>query len=1000
MLSSPVEKPDPEKIRTQFKIRHEDRDYVIMADRRKLLEFLLSSFEIAVDRAGELAHVQNALDGLKSTLERRVSDRTNELVTETARLQMLLNGKNRELETASKAINEQKKGEAALRSTMEERERVISANRDDITRLSQEIESTRARLAEAEDIVRTLGNEKDELEHALRGDAESLNRDLGQTKKDLEEAKKELAAILGQRTALEAQVAEFTLTHEDAQKVLNTRAMEIGQLKSDLASEKNRAEAAEMEVKSILQEKARSEQDLRHTVEDITEKAQQQSRECLRLADELAAENEQKSAAEQKYNELIQDQAKKEAVFAAEKSAIAVHYNTLQQKYDALTESYCAERQKSSSLEADITRITAAQDQVNQELQSVREELRLALAANEDERRLRITAETNAAAMGKSKEEEIQTLKNDVASLRAVIESTQSDLLQVRQERDAAQETHENLKDDLAAALLAGAEAEKLSRSTANEMEQVKEELDTKQRLLYEAEEKFSAMTRAKELAEHDLNSARDLAAVQEQDHLAKIQEITDALDVEKDARLKVEDNLARIIEEKEAADQKLFAIAQERIAERESREQAAFRERELLAKIQGLTETLDAERDARSKAEDDLARITAKKEAADQKLLAIAHERVVERVSGEQAATRERELLTKIQDLTDTLGTERDARSKAEDNLAAMTREKEAAELQLHAVTEDVAKEEAPGNERITTLEADLKIALERQRSLEEQLRAAEREQADKEATVQALTVEIEKATAALFAEKEERHAAEDAYAEAKNVLVALRKKPQIPSSAIEEVQIADHALISKKPDLPVMISGGSHALARKEIDRPVPVQADPTTPDTSDEMENPHLRIKSVEDLFEEPREIRLDELPDAIPTKKALADEDDISGAPETDSSDIETVVRGEGGDLSDDPEDDGDDVCVGEIEQTEDGAEGTHVNDAGPPTFSRQQWFDLVRWAHNAGSLSHEDRIRIVKLGRLIQKGRLLTHRQESQLAELVTLAHAKGYRPPE
>ena len=251
-----------------------------------------------------------------------------------------------------------------------------------------------------------------------------------------------------------------------------------------------------------------------------------------------------------------------------------------------------------------------------------------------------------------------------------------------------------------------------------------------------------------------------------------------------------------------------------------------------------------------------------------------------------------------------------------------------------MHAVTEDVAKEEAPGNERITTLEADLKIALERQRSLEEQLRAAEREQADKEATVQALTVEIEKATAALFAEKEERHAAEDAYAEAKNVLVALRKKPQIPSSAIEEVQIADHALISKKPDLPVMISGGSHALARKEIDRPVPVQADPTTPDTSDEMENPHLRIKSVEDLFEEPREIRLDELPDAIPTKKALADEDDISGAPETDSSDIETVVRGEGGDLSDDPEDDGDDVCVGEIEQTEDGAEGTHVNDAGP------------------------------------------------------------------
>ncbi len=63
----------------------------------------------------------------------------------------------------------------------------------------------------------------------------------------------------------------------------------------------------------------------------------------------------------------------------------------------------------------------------------------------------------------------------------------------------------------------------------------------------------------------------------------------------------------------------------------------------------------------------------------------------------------------------------------------------------------------------------------------------------------------------------------------------------------------------------------------------------------------------------------------------------------------------------------------------------------------PTFSRQQWFNLIKWAHNAEALSHEDRIRFVKLGRLIQKGRQLTGRQEAQLAELVTLAHAMGYR---
>ena len=66
-------------------------------------------------------------------------------------------------------------------------------------------------------------------------------------------------------------------------------------------------------------------------------------------------------------------------------------------------------------------------------------------------------------------------------------------------------------------------------------------------------------------------------------------------------------------------------------------------------------------------------------------------------------------------------------------------------------------------------------------------------------------------------------------------------------------------------------------------------------------------------------------------------------------------------------------------------------------AGLPSFDRQQWLDLVKWAHNTNALSHEDRIRIVKLGRLIQKGRRLTRRQEAQLAEPVALARARGYQ---
>ena len=89
------------------------------------------------------------------------------------------------------------------------------------------------------------------------------------------------------------------------------------------------------------------------------------------------------------------------------------------------------------------------------------------------------------------------------------------------------------------------------------------------------------------------------------------------------------------------------------------------------------------------------------------------------------------------------------------------------------------------------------------------------------------ALNQEVEQAAAALAAEKEKRHAAEEAYADAKDALVALRKKPQIPSSAIEEVPIEKHAVVTKGPDLPVTILHGPQALTRKEIDYLAPVLA-----------------------------------------------------------------------------------------------------------------------------------------------------------------------------
>src|SRR5208283_1300031 len=132
----------------------------------------------------------------------------------------------------------------------------------------------------------------------------------------------------------------------------------------------------------------------------------------------------------------LQEAAKKEAAFAAEKGSLVEHHEAFQQKYDALTESFGAERQKCSSLEAEIARITGAKEQADQRLQAVQEELRTACAAGDEEHRLRIAAETNAEEMAATKDAEVLAMKNDLTTLRDELERARSDLVQARQELD------------------------------------------------------------------------------------------------------------------------------------------------------------------------------------------------------------------------------------------------------------------------------------------------------------------------------------------------------------------------------------------------------------------------------------------------------------------------------------------------------------------------------------------------------------------------------------
>ena len=981
MLTSPVEKPDPTKVKTQFKIRHEDRDYVIAADRRKLLEFLLSTFEMAVGRASEQRHTQRALDNLRATLERQVTEKTAELTTEAARLQTLINGQARDLDNAKAAHGGLIKEMETLRSRLKDHDTVISSTKDDLSRLTQELENTRARLAEAEDTVNTLTKEKDELEQALRGDADAINRDLEKTRTDLLETKKALAEIVSQREVLESQFAGLKNEHEESERALGARIIEIEQLKSSLTGEKNRADSAELEVKSILSEKARSEQDLRQMVEDITEKAKQQSQECLRLSDELAAEKEHRATAEQQSRELVQEAAKKDAAFVAQSGTLRERHDTLQQKYDMLTESLGAERQKSATFEADIARITAAHEKVTGDMQALKEKLDVAVNSLEEEKRLRATAETNVQEITRKKEEELQVFNTTIGSLRQDLENTRTTLLAVEQERDASEGKKKSLDEKLTSIELLKAESDKLARSIEHELEQTREELETERRMHRAVDEKLAASASEKENLLKNISSAGEQAAQKEQTLLAKIQELSDSLAAEQEAHRVSIEKLARTVLEKETAEKSISA-------------------------------------------------------------------------AGEQAAQKEQALHAKILELSDSLVTEQEARRISDEKLTAAAHMIEQAEEHLKVISDSNAAERG-------RYEEELRTALARQRSLEEQLREAEQEQVKKETESQLLSTDLEQAGADLAAEKERRHAAEEECGEVKDALATLRKRTQVPAATIEEIPVEHHVMISKGPELPRVIAQEPLALFKKtdvQEQAQQPTQTPGEMVKVPEGTDTPQIRIQSIEDLFEEAKELDVQDLPDANPRISGKLSDDDnnvLFGHVESDKEmakenqpepsvppvpghgkdeDLfEFSVNNQPGNYADFSVGD----ATGESETTDDAVlrtdnesgqglfeigensepetsgeffdqESTSTDsqsyqlpsNIGGPAFGRQQWFDLMKWAHNTDTLSRAERIKIVKLGRMLQQGRRISGRQEAQLEEIVMLARARGYQPKE
>lgn len=526
LLATPVERQTPDQIKTQFKIQHDDQLFVVTADRRKLLEFLLSSFEIAVSRSGEIIRISNENDALSSSLaasDARVRDQ------DTA------------LDTHARTIDQNEQSIRSLKEDLADRHRRIQDHTDEISRLEQELESRDTRIASTEDQARRLSSELQDLTTRyaaetgdLKQQVTSLTGCLTSTHAELDAVRESLAGERKQKAETEARLLESESLRSKAEESLQALALECEQLKSALSTEKTRAESAEQEVKTLVQAKNEAEQDLISTINEFKTVVQNQDAELLQHKEVLTARDARIAVLENRAAELESEKTIAHAELQTCTESAAATISGLNTRIDELNATLTSKEQEIESRNTALAYLEEEKNRVTQDLQSLSEKLSLVQAhlmetenryqaeigqinADLRERNTRIDElSTDLRAV----QDECETYRHSLEKIRYELEEATTARTNLEASLDEAQVTIRSQDSDLHTAMAATAGADQEVQRLTGELAGVRGELDairlqhqeTKQSLHAELGEKEQVSGRLQEISRQRDAFEQDLA--------------------------------------------------------------------------------------------------------------------------------------------------------------------------------------------------------------------------------------------------------------------------------------------------------------------------------------------------------------------------------------------------------------------------------------------------------------------------------------------------------
>jgi DNA-binding response OmpR family regulator len=291
----------------QFTIRHDDQVYTVAASSRSLLEYLLSSFEILVNKSAELARVSNDLKEASGTVERleqTIADRARNIETlksdidekkakiivlsmehdeqsrafsqKTVEIQGLKKGSEdlkRQNEGLLKVIEEEK----VRNSLLEER---LNESMLELGRQKSSLVAERNRLLGAEEEISALKREKTRSENELNGAIANLNDTIVKQESEIADIRAGIDFHSALKNSLEQDISALKLEKIQSENELNEtignlkdtiarQELEITDLRAGIDSHSALKDSLEQEISALKLERIQSENDLKGTIGNL-----------------------------------------------------------------------------------------------------------------------------------------------------------------------------------------------------------------------------------------------------------------------------------------------------------------------------------------------------------------------------------------------------------------------------------------------------------------------------------------------------------------------------------------------------------------------------------------------------------------------------------------------------------------------------------------------------------------------------------------------------------